>query len=151
VKLLDTSGALINGNFVTGLSQPDALALDTVGAFGNDLYVATRTSGTIVRVNPVTGANEVFATNLMSPNGLTFGPDGNLYVVDGRMVWCFSRSRGRFQGKSLQIVHQAYRSIWCDCGCFEVGTGDLVASALTEKTVPSPWSISSPVSTTSPS
>lgn len=61
-----------------------ALAFDTTGAFGGDLFAADVALERIVRITP-TGQVSVFASgfgNLFSSDCLAFGPDGHLYVVD---------------------------------------------------------------------
>ena len=68
-----------------------------------DLYVASAGNGKVLRYDGATGAfrGEFVATGsggLVHPYGISFGPDGNLYVADGA-----SLGRGpvlRFQGPS---------------------------------------------------
>lgn len=133
VKVLDANGALLNGAFVTGLSQPDALALDTQGAFGNDLYVADRTSGVIVRVDPDTGANEVFAANLAFPIGMTFDSSGHLYVADEGGVWRIAALSGSVSGSVVADCPEPGTGLLgVTVDLFEVGTGALVASVVTQ-------------------
>ena len=82
VKLLDSAGNVLNSAFATGLSSPDALAFDTLGLFGGNLYVAERQAGNVIKVNPVTGATETFASGFNGVDGLAFGPTGSLFVSE---------------------------------------------------------------------
>jgi streptogramin lyase len=85
------SGTLINADFIT----LDGLTGIAFGPDGN-LYAATQNPGSIYRYNPNTGAQVdsgpfVFYEgtaptpdphDVSGPEGLHFGPDGNLYVAD---------------------------------------------------------------------
>jgi glucose/arabinose dehydrogenase len=85
------SGALINADFIT----LDSLTGIAFGPNGN-LYAATQNPGSIYQYNPNTGAQVgsgpfVFYEgtpptpdphDVNGPEGLHFGPDGNLYVAD---------------------------------------------------------------------
>ena len=70
------------------IEEPGGLAFDLAGnlivGFGNTLSNgavgdATGPSG-LMRVDPVTGAKEVYATGLSMANGLVRGPDGSFYA-----------------------------------------------------------------------
>jgi DNA-binding beta-propeller fold protein YncE len=70
------SGALV-GTVVGNLTQPTGVEFR-----GNDLFISNFGAGNVVRFD---GANAtVFTTggSLAAPSGLTFGPDGKLYVAD---------------------------------------------------------------------
>lgn len=61
----------------SGFGYPNGIDLDLDGY----AYVADTAVGTVSRVDPATGATQVVATGLYSPNGLTFSPDyTTLYV-----------------------------------------------------------------------
>jgi glycosidase len=66
------------------LAGVSALAFDTQGRFGGDLFAADILGERILRVTPA-GAVSVFASgfgNLSGSQCLAFGPDGALYVAD---------------------------------------------------------------------
>ena len=68
-----------------GLSRPSGIVFGPNG----DLFVAQETSSTILRYSGTTGAFlGVFATDPVSvgSGGLTFGPDGNLYAANARVL-----------------------------------------------------------------
>ena len=70
-------GPFQNGN----LYQPGSWTFDPAG----DLYIADNYFSHIVHYNGTNGTYlGVFVTNV-SPNNLTFGPDGNLYVAAGNL------------------------------------------------------------------
>jgi WD40 repeat protein len=85
------NGALIDANFIT----LDSLTGIAFGPNGN-LYAASENTGSIFQYNPNTGAQvgsgpfvfyEGFPPSpdphdVIGPEGLHFGPDGNLYVAD---------------------------------------------------------------------
>lgn len=75
----DPSTGMNLGVFVNEtVNDPEASAL---GPNGN-LFVSTN-GGAVVEINAITGNPQgVFVPGLASPRGLTFGPDGNLYVAD---------------------------------------------------------------------
>jgi outer membrane protein assembly factor BamB len=74
-----TTGAFID-TFVNGLVSPDGMTFTQ----GGDLLVAVGAgSGSVLRFDGTTGAAEGAFTSggsLTSPVGVSFGPDGNLYV-----------------------------------------------------------------------
>lgn len=43
--------------------------------------------GTVLKIDAKTGKAETFATGLRTPNGLEFGPDGELYLLDNQGDW----------------------------------------------------------------
>jgi len=76
-------------SIATNLSNPGSIAFGS----DNNLYVSDYLGGTaggaIIKVTNPTGASPTTSTfidsptgGLQDPTGLTFGPDGNLYVVD---------------------------------------------------------------------
>jgi outer membrane protein assembly factor BamB len=73
-----TTGAVINANFITGLSFPTGLAV-----FGKTLFVADLQDGSVGAYNATTGStiNANFITGLIAPVGLAVS--GNtLFVVN---------------------------------------------------------------------
>ena len=83
------SGALGAGQVWVGtsLTQPVGLALDAIGS----LFVGSkeltldgdRSRRAIAKVHPGRYVTD-FAANLVDPQGLAFGPNGSLYVADGK-------------------------------------------------------------------
>jgi hypothetical protein len=65
----------------TGLSNPQALALDSAG----NLYVANWANNTIAKFTPG-GVGSVFATGAPSATGLAFDNAGNLYTTAARGI-----------------------------------------------------------------
>lgn len=55
-------------------------------------------NGVVFRANPNTGATSVFATGLSNPSGITFGPDGHLYVGEGNVIRRFDGITGASLG-----------------------------------------------------
>jgi len=76
------TGALINANFITGLSLPVGIAFDAAG----NLYVADFGTGTIKKFGPTGGAVPLttFGAGLQ-PYGLAFDAAGILYEADFNM------------------------------------------------------------------
>jgi hypothetical protein len=72
-----TTGAPINGIFITGLSEPEGLALS-----GNNLFVAQEDNNTVGEYNATTGAaiNASFITGVSIPAGLAVSGN-NLFVA----------------------------------------------------------------------
>ena len=62
----------------SGMSDPIGLARSTAG----DLYAAELNGDMRILHSTTGGAVNVFATGVGTPYGLTFGPDGRLYVAD---------------------------------------------------------------------
>jgi hypothetical protein len=58
----------------------------TFGPDGN-LYIADTSHNQVLRYNGATGAfMDVFVSSIFSPDGLTFGNDGNFYAISGNNV-----------------------------------------------------------------
>jgi len=92
-----TTGAVINANFVTGLSQPQGLALS-----GNNLFVATNNNGgTVGEYNATTGAtiNANFITGLNGPIGLALS--GNHLFVTNQ----FTGTVGEYDATTGAVVN----------------------------------------------
>jgi outer membrane protein assembly factor BamB len=97
VKRFDgITGAFID-DFVTGVFFPHTL---TFGPDGN-LYAGSESMGGVDRFDGVTGAFiDTFVAlgsgGLLNVNGSPFGPDGNLYLVDGDRVKRYNGMTGAF-------------------------------------------------------
>ncbi|HKW29463.1 MAG TPA: Ig-like domain-containing protein [Verrucomicrobiae bacterium] len=70
-------GPFQNGN----LLQPGSWTFDAAG----DLYIADNYYSHIVHYNGTNGAYLGVFVSSVSPNNMTFGPDGNLYVADSNL------------------------------------------------------------------
>ncbi len=71
--------------------------------FGGGHQAKSPWRGWCVKVNPRTGAMEPWAYGLRSPNGVNFGPDGELFYADNQGEWVATNKlhhlqRGRFYG-----------------------------------------------------
>src|SRR5262249_34518612 len=73
----------------TGLVQPTQMTFRTSPSDKKSLYVSTPAAGSVVKIDDVTAASPSSSTfiaagtgNIGYPAGITFGPDGKLYVVD---------------------------------------------------------------------
>ncbi len=102
------TGAFL-GDFVPpgsgGLRAPSGMVFGPAGKNPTklDLYVSSRATHSILRYDGATGAFlEEFVTSgsggLDTPQGLTFGPDGNLYVASSAILTNNARGVLRFQG-----------------------------------------------------
>ena len=83
----------LSGNFKAenfdsnGTGQIQGMTLGPDGRVYASLFESdVNTNGQVVRINPFTGESETFVEagsgGLFSPTGLTFGPDGHLYVAN---------------------------------------------------------------------
>jgi hypothetical protein len=84
-------------------------------AFGPDgkLYVASTVAGspqlggTVQRYDPATGKllNTViqYSSTLVAPQGMVFGPDGNLYVADTSVIRQYDASNGALLGSTATL------------------------------------------------
>jgi hypothetical protein len=77
VSEYSTTGAVINANFITGLSVPSGLAL-----LGNTLFVTNSGSGTVGKYDATTGGaiNAGFITGLNGPTGIAVS-NNSLFVT----------------------------------------------------------------------
>ena len=72
---------------------------------GGDILVTDIHGGTLLRINPATGAKSVFATTGGGPNGAAIGPDGAIYVAqNGGFQWAervhpLTGQKGLFPGE----------------------------------------------------
>lgn len=57
------------------------------GAPDRDAYAVGDGPGSVLRIDPATGAYEVFARGLRAPNGLGIGPDGEIFGCDNQGAW----------------------------------------------------------------
>jgi sugar lactone lactonase YvrE len=89
VRVFNPDGTLLDGAFATlfdptGLppgGRQTFLAFAPGGMFGTDLYATTSYADQIVRIGP-TGETSVILSSLGPIGGMTFGPDGAMYLSD---------------------------------------------------------------------
>ena len=81
IAKINTAGEILDPSFATGLEDPAYLAFGPGGLFGNDLFVTEADSGVVSRLDS-SGNKMVFASGFNRPIGITFGPDGNMYISD---------------------------------------------------------------------
>jgi hypothetical protein len=91
VKLVETGFSTIVGLAFDNRARMYVLENTTGNLF------PTPFTGTIVRVNP-NGSKDIIASGLALPTGMTFGPDGNLYVSN----WGFGAGPGG--GQILKVT-----------------------------------------------
>lgn len=77
ITKISPTGVILDLSFASGLTNPGSIILGAGGVFGTAFYV-TEGNGEISVVSS-TGQVTTFASGI-SPSGLEFGPDGNLYV-----------------------------------------------------------------------
>ena len=100
VKRFDAASGAFLGNLVTVGGVPEGMAIAANGF----LYLAVDSlgGGSILQINPSTGEASNFnqGGDLASPDGLTFGTGGDLYVTDGVRgdVRRFDGTTGAFEG-----------------------------------------------------
>lgn len=78
IRIHASNGALVNDAFAT-FSGYCAIAFGRGGGFGSDLYAVQVTSGDIYRID-ANGVVTSIGTGFGGASGISFGPDGNLYV-----------------------------------------------------------------------
>jgi len=83
VSQFNSSGSLINANFITGLTNPYGIVFDSQ----NNLYIANQTSGTagfiskyVITNGSLTSSNTSFITGIAGPQGLLIDSSNNLYI-----------------------------------------------------------------------
>jgi streptogramin lyase len=84
------------GNPPSPLANPQSIVFDALG----NLYVTDLTVGAVLEYNSsgtYLGAFVPGSSIPGNPIGMTFGPDGNLYLVDGSSVDVFNGTTGAFQ------------------------------------------------------
>ncbi len=81
VAQYDAAGALLDASYATGLGGGPAIAVARGGGFGSALYAIDRTAGSLVRVDAL-GTQTTIGTGFQDVRGMTFGPDGALYVSE---------------------------------------------------------------------
>ena len=82
VRIWDADGNVVDAAFGTGLGNGPPIALARGGDFGTDLYALHQETGELVRIAPDRTATVVGTGFPSSAGGMTFGPDGALYVAD---------------------------------------------------------------------
>lgn len=92
-----------DGFFFLGL----AVAVNPGGATTNP---QVRDRGCIVKIDPKTGRYEVVSAGHRTPNGLNFGPDGDLFVTDNQGDWLPGNKlihvrAGSFNGHRYEPAH----------------------------------------------
>ncbi|HTD15624.1 MAG TPA: hypothetical protein VK673_10610 [Chthoniobacterales bacterium] len=124
-----TTGAPVNANFITGLNEPERLALS-----GNDLFVANAATGTVGEYDASTGAaiNANFITGLNRPFALALS-GSNLFVSEAPIP--VSGTVGKYDATTGAAINAAF----IPTGGALVGpTGLAVVQTVPE---PSPWSM----------
>src|SRR5205085_9746118 len=100
VKMFNPTTGAFQGQSAVLPATPEGMAIGPDGL----LYVAVDGDlNQIRRVNPVTGADlGMFSQggNMASPDGMVFGPGGDLFVVDGTLcnVRRFDGTTGAYEG-----------------------------------------------------
>jgi hypothetical protein len=79
LRVYNPNGTLFNGAFATGIVGPIAFAPG--GMFGTDLYSVNNNTGQVLRIDSA-GTVSVLETGLPTIFGMTFGPDGAMYLSD---------------------------------------------------------------------
>ena len=97
------NGDLLDANFVTGLRQPQWMAYDAMGDFGNKVLVSEVREGRILSIDPATGATAIIAQYFLNPFGITIGPDGCLYVAEynRNTIWRMCRKRSIYWANAI--------------------------------------------------
>jgi sugar lactone lactonase YvrE len=77
VLAFDADTGVFTRTLVSGLQQPSAISRGP----DSSLYVTDLLAGTVIKINPVTGANSVFASGIDKPGSIHFDEwNGTLYV-----------------------------------------------------------------------
>lgn len=79
IRVYDATGVQVNGAFATGLGSAP-MAFGPGGAFGHDLYTVSD-AGNLLRIDQQ-GNQTVLGAGFGVVEGLTFGPDGALYLAE---------------------------------------------------------------------
>lgn len=82
VRLYNPDGSLANGSLAT-VGKFAGLEYGRGGSFGTDLYALDSVAGTLVRIDPVTGAKTTVGSGFptgLAIRDLAFGPSGDLFV-----------------------------------------------------------------------
>lgn len=64
-------------------------------------YMEATINGRVCRLDTETGKGERIDSGLRFPNGIAFGPEGNLYVTETftGAIYCYARTNGKFEAR----------------------------------------------------
>ncbi len=99
---------------ITGLNSPAGLTFHN-----GDLYIAlpnsnTLFNGEVIRYDPASNSTSIFVSpsaNIFNPQGIVFGPDGNLYLVSSALF-----------GQAPTFVERYNGTTGADMGVFALGS-----------------------------